>query len=147
MLGRHLVELGERHAGLDNRYLVLGVDLHPLHTLERHDDTARARDRGARQTSAASARGHGDAVLVAHAEDRCDFARGLWQEDSNRDDRRRAERLVVRVLVVRIAGEDAIGGQDAVEQCRHDVARCSLLSWIIRLTRLTSRWGTVIPGR
>ena len=36
-----------------------------------------------------------------------------------RDDWRRAERLVVRVLVVRIAGEDAIGGQDAVEQCCH----------------------------
>ena len=88
----------------------------------------------------------GDAVLVAHAEDRCDLARGLWQEDRNRDDRRRAERLVVRVLVVRIAGEDAIGGQDTVEQCRHDVVRCSLLPWI-RLARLTSRWGTDIPGR
>ena len=68
------------------------------------------------------------------------------QEDSNRDDRRRAERLVVRVLVVRIAGEDAIGGQDTVELCRHDVVRCSLLPWIC-LARLTSRWGTDIPGR
>ena len=78
-------------------------------------------------------RGHGDAVLVAHPEDRCDLARGLGQEDSNRDHGRGAERLVVRVLVVRIAGEDAIGGQDAVEQRGHDV--------------ITSRWGRVIPGR
>ena len=115
MLRSRFVELCERHAGLHDRDLVLGVDLDALHALERHDDSTGGRDRRAGQPGTAASRGDSDAVLIAEVKDRGDLARSLWQQHGHWDDRRRTERLVVGVVVARIAGQDAVGGQDAVE--------------------------------
>ena len=115
MLRSRFVELCECHSGLDDRHLILSVDLDALHALERHDHSTGGRDRRARQPGATATRSDRDPPFVAQAKDRRDLARRLWQQHGHGDDWRRAERLVVGVVVARVAGQDAVGGQDALK--------------------------------
>ena len=94
------VELIEADAGLNDRDVVLGVDLDDrVHALEREDDAVGPRDARARQSRTGTARGDRNPELVTDAHHGGHLRGRAGQHNRERSHGSGRQRLVVRVVV------------------------------------------------
>ena len=115
--GGHLVELVERDSRLDDRDVILGVDLEDMvHALEGHDDRVGPRDTRAREAGAGAAGRDGHAQLVGESQDRGHLRRRSGPDDTRRPFGRDGECLVVGVVLGDgVADEDLARFEDVRE--------------------------------
>ena len=128
LLASGLVELGEGHAGLHHRHVVLGIDLQDsIHALEGDQDASTAGYAGPRETGAVAPGGDRDASLVGQAQHPRDLLRGGRPHYHLGVVGVYRECLVVRVLFAdRIAGQHLLRGHDVGEKIDQVVHRSLL---------------------
>ena len=121
--GGRFVELGERHAGLDDGDVVLEIDLLDLgHVLERDEDPAGPGDARTRQAGAAAPGGDRHALLAGEPDDGRDLLGRCRPDDDVGQMSHGGERFVVAVVVAdRFAGQHPIRTQ-FLDQALGDVS-------------------------
>jgi hypothetical protein len=106
--GDHLVELAEAHTGLDDRDLIVDVDLEDAAHLPKCDQhAALAGDAAAGEARPGAACGHRQTELAGYRDDLRHLGRGMRQDDHVRSAPVGHERLVMPVVLADLgAGQD-----------------------------------------